>query len=166
MPRGGRTAAVDRRFWRLGLREIDLYAALEQAVARLAEGQKQKSRNQPTSAKGTPQEPRFISNVVQIRFNAWHFADASLWASLTAEFFDQLRAGGFEGSGKAIHRRLVERVNDHVHTLSFEAATARQALAECEKALQEKQKALDAAVANATSEKSRLNGQTLADAVT
>lgn len=139
---------------------------LEQAIAQLAEGQKQKIQNQPTSPRATPEEPSFISNVVQIRFNAWHFADANLWASLTAEFFDQLRAGGFQGSGKAIHRRLVEKVNDHVHTLSSEAATARQALADSEKALQKKQKELDTAVAQATSEKSKLIGQTLADAVT
>src|SRR5262249_34935921 len=30
---------------------------------------------------------RFAANVVQIKFNAWQFADSNLWASLTAEFF-------------------------------------------------------------------------------
>ncbi|MGM4915029.1 P-loop NTPase fold protein [Rhizobium sp. 768_B6_N1_8] len=139
---------------------------LEQAVAQLAKGQKKRREEEQVSAEGLVGEPRFITNVVQIRFNAWHFADANLWASLTAEFFDQLRAGGYEGSGKAIHRRLVERVNDHVHALTSEAATARQALAESEKALQKRQKERDSAVAEAKSEKSRKIGQTLADAVT
>ena len=75
-----------------------------------------------------PQEgPRFVSPVVQIRFNAWQFADADLWTSLTAEFFDQLRAGGFEGGGKRIHAQLVEKVNEHVRGLGKEAAERRAA---------------------------------------
>ncbi len=40
---------------------------------------------------------------MQIKFNAWHYADANLWASITAEFFDQLRAGGYhEGRGRPL----------------------------------------------------------------
>ncbi|MFL5255359.1 MAG: P-loop NTPase fold protein [Rhodopila sp.] len=65
----------------------------------------------------SPDQPNFIANVVQIRFNAWHFADANLWASLTAEFFDQLRAGGFARTGNVLHARLVARVNAHIHAL-------------------------------------------------
>jgi hypothetical protein len=30
------------------------------------------------------------SNIVQIRFNAWHYADTSLWASLAIEIFERL----------------------------------------------------------------------------
>ena len=71
---------------------------------------------------------RFVSPVVQIRFNAWQFADADLWASLTAEFFDQLRAGGFKGQGNKIHARLIEDVNQHVRGLSQAAASSRAAL--------------------------------------
>jgi hypothetical protein len=36
-----------------------------------------------------PQENR-PKNVVQIRFNAWHYADTSLWASLAVEIFERL----------------------------------------------------------------------------
>jgi ABC-type dipeptide/oligopeptide/nickel transport system ATPase component len=32
----------------------------------------------------------YHSKVVQIRFNAWHYADASLWASLVSHIFDEL----------------------------------------------------------------------------
>ena len=50
-------------------------------------------------AASIPGKP-FVERVVQIKFNAWHYADANLWASITAEFFDQLRAGGYhEGAG-------------------------------------------------------------------
>ena len=79
--------------------------------------------------------PVFIRNVVQVRFNAWHFADANLWASLTAEFFDQFRAGGYSRLGKTIHAKVVERVNAHVHTLTSAANSARQDLLASETAL-------------------------------
>lgn len=37
----------------------------------------------------------FCSNIIQIRFNAWHYLDSNLWASLVTEIFDKL----FEGIG-------------------------------------------------------------------
>jgi hypothetical protein len=72
---------------------------------------------------------RFVHPVVQIRFNAWHFADANLWTSLTAEFFDQLRAGGYDRVGGVRHAKLVEEVNQHVHGLARTASDNREALA-------------------------------------
>jgi hypothetical protein len=82
-----------------------------------------------------PAGARFVRPVVQIRFNAWQFADADLWASLTAEFFDQLRAGGFRGKGDKIQARLVEDVNQHVRGLSQEAANSRAALTQADEKL-------------------------------
>jgi hypothetical protein len=126
----------------------------------------------PVAAARTPGNPEaaaaptFIRNVVQVRFNAWHFADANLWASLTAEFFDQLRAGGFARSGRAIHTRLVERVNAHVHTLTSEAANARRALLSSEATLRTAQKARDKAVADVEKSPGRVLKQTIVDAVT
>ena len=40
------------------------------------------ARRQPGSA--------FCSNIVQLRFNAWHYMDTDLWASLAAEIFEGL----------------------------------------------------------------------------
>jgi hypothetical protein len=61
------------------------------------------------------EESPFVSNVVQIRFNAWTYADSeNLWASLTAEFFDQLRAGGFAKAGDARYQELVNNVRSRV----------------------------------------------------
>jgi hypothetical protein len=110
--------------------------------------------------------PTFIRNVVQVRFNAWHFADANLWASLTAEFFDQLRAGGYARSGKAIHTRLVERVNAHVHALTSEAVNARQTLLTSEAALRTAQKERDQAVAEVEKASGQGLQQTIVNAVT
>lgn len=32
----------------------------------------------------------YLSDIVQLTFNAWHYSDTNLWASLGAEFFEQL----------------------------------------------------------------------------
>lgn len=47
------------------------------------------------AARGRPDSP-FCAEVVQVRFNAWHYADANLWASLAVELFEQL-AGDEDG---------------------------------------------------------------------
>jgi ABC-type branched-subunit amino acid transport system ATPase component len=88
---------------------------------------------------------RFVHPIVQIRFNAWHFADANLWASLTAEFFDQLRAGGEDDAVKRRHAELVQRVNQHVHALSDTLSANRQAMARNGKAVLDAQEARDMA---------------------
>jgi WD40 repeat protein len=41
-------------------------------------------------AEANRQETRYCSHVVQITFNAWHYMDANLWASLAAEIFFRL----------------------------------------------------------------------------
>jgi KAP-like P-loop domain-containing protein len=38
----------------------------------------------------------YCSGVRQITFNAWHYAEANLWASLAAHIFDNLASGGSE----------------------------------------------------------------------
>lgn len=52
-----------------------------------------------------------ISGVMQLEFNAWTFADsANLWASLTAELFDQIAAGGSDHMSGAVGTKLVAEV--------------------------------------------------------
>jgi WD40 repeat protein len=48
-------------------------------------------------------------NVRQIRFNAWHYAETDLWASLVAEIFAQL-AGPTEGHGVGEEQREQSRL--------------------------------------------------------
>jgi hypothetical protein len=88
----------------------------------------------------------FVDRIIHIRFNAWQFADANLWASLTAEFFEQLRVGGHAKQIDDRYGKLVERVNSHVHALSEGAAAARDALADSKKALVAAQQERDKAV--------------------
>ena len=92
--------------------------------------------------------PQFVSPIVQIEFNAWQFADANLWASLTAEFFDQLRAGGCEKRGQVHHASLIERVNQRVQTLTQEAVQKRLALATATSELDRAKNACDRAATN------------------
>jgi hypothetical protein len=35
-------------------------------------------------------EPEYIQNVVQVKFNSWHYSDANLWASLITQIFESL----------------------------------------------------------------------------
>ena len=49
----------------------------------------------------------FCSHIVQIEFNAWHFVESNLWASLAAHIFERLyaelaRRGEMEGANKNI----------------------------------------------------------------
>ena len=85
----------------------------------------------------------YYSNVVQIRFNAWHYLDANLWASLVTHIFDELS------------RKLCpqESPEDTKKRLTKELASAKQVRdqAEAEKQAAEKEKiaattALDIAV--------------------
>ncbi len=84
-----------------------------------------------------PGAPEFLARVAHIRFNAWQYSDANLWASLTTEFFDQLRAGGHDRQGNVVHERLVQRVKTHVRALPDDAVEAQQALTDSQRALKE-----------------------------
>src|SRR5215471_7494323 len=42
------------------------------------------------AADGRPEAWPFCREVRQVRFNAWHYVDANLWASLAATLFDGL----------------------------------------------------------------------------
>lgn len=41
---------------------------------------------------GPEEQAPFCSNIVQIDFNAWHYVDGNLWASLVTHIFDELNA--------------------------------------------------------------------------
>lgn len=64
-----------------------------------------------------------VGKVVHVKFNAWHYNDANLWASLTAEFFSQLRAGGHGAQAGSDYAALVRGVLSRVATLEGEATS-------------------------------------------
>ena len=85
---------------------------------------------------------QFVENIVQIRFNAWHFADANLWASLTAVFFDQLRRGGYDGGRAADYKALIGKVADRVRSLEAGALQAEKQVEDAKRKSDAAQKAL------------------------
>jgi hypothetical protein len=82
---------------------------------------------------------------VQIRFNAWHFADANLWASLTAVVFDQLRRGGHDDGRAADYQALIGRVAEKVRSLEAVALRAEKHVEDAKRKSDAAQKALDSA---------------------
>ena len=59
--------------------------------------QTRNERNRRAAGAALPEDrTRIVTDVVQLSFNAWTFADSNnLWATFTSEIFDQLAAGGF-----------------------------------------------------------------------
>ena len=53
---------------------------LESRISDLADGARKRS----------PGEAKFCRNIVQLRFNAWHYIEQDLWASLASSIFDGL----------------------------------------------------------------------------
>ncbi len=121
------------------------------------------ARSAPADDPTTDGGARFVNRVVQIRFNAWQFVDANLWASLTAEFFDQLRAGGWQRADKARHGALVDKVNLHVHALAADADESRKAAIAGDKTLLAAQKERDVAARAAREASAAALGQALID---
>src|SRR5882762_4793910 len=52
---------------------------------------------------------RFCENVVQLEFNAWHYMDSSLWASLAREIFEGLANAVADRELPEVERRRTER---------------------------------------------------------
>ncbi|GAA0555893.1 hypothetical protein GCM10008942_00450 [Rhizomicrobium electricum] len=112
---------------------------LERAIIAItdAEAQRRENIKAGRAQPQPPEAPGFLARVAHIRFNAWQYSDANLWASLTTEFFDQLRAGGHDRQGNVVHERLVQRVKNYVRALSDDAVEAQQALTDSRRALKE-----------------------------
>jgi hypothetical protein len=117
----------------------------------------------PAQEPSQPNVARVIERVVQVRFNAWQFVDANLWASLTAEFFDQLRAGGWDRQTDVRYAGLVERVNRHVHALNADVDAKRKIASDSARKEAEAQKSRDKAAAQAKNAGNRILGQLALD---
>lgn len=87
-----------------------------------------------------------VSGVMQLEFNAWTFADSeNLWASLTAELFDQIAAGGSDRAGAAVGSRLVAEVATRTGREASELTLAKMQLEDSEGSIAAAKKALRAA---------------------
>jgi hypothetical protein len=81
----------------------------------------------------TSSDPRYRSKIAQIGFNAWHYADSNLWASLGDEIFEQLAGPTAAQSTEAeraalrleLDNRLQRRKELKAATIRAKAETAR-----------------------------------------
>lgn len=69
-------------------------------------------------------EPAFWSDIAQIDFNAWHYADQNLWASIVVRIFDGLaeylierRGGGLLHEEREAILKRIEEANDEIRNL-------------------------------------------------
>jgi hypothetical protein len=100
---------------------------------RLLQARIRELSTQQSSKKAASRTP-YHANVAQIEFNAWHYADASLWASLAVRIFDGLAhalKGEQEGDVERIRRELRgrlssnEQARQHILELQKEAQQRR-----------------------------------------
>ncbi|QRN98316.1 hypothetical protein JRI60_04400 [Archangium violaceum] len=85
----------------------------------------------------------FYKRIVQIEFNAWHYAEGNLWASLAQHIFENLSVSGEED------RTVTEKLQEHLlRELRAREGTQRQASQEeqrAEKAVQDTERAVNEA---------------------
>ncbi|MCA8974977.1 MAG: hypothetical protein KDC98_09660 [Planctomycetes bacterium] len=117
------------------------------ALAKVAAAANPKSR-----ADTTPSTTSYHSSIVQIEFNAWHYVDTSLWASIVTHIFEQLHAHftGGEGADERTHwEKLLEKL-DEASDLQAEARdeleNAKARLAEAQREQDSKQSSLTVAI--------------------
>lgn len=110
--------------------------------------EKLRDRIRTLSRSSDPDDRRvYWPNVVTVEFNAWHYVDANLWASLVAHLFAELRAWGKpeEGVTEEVLRQKNAALNQlKVATEAREAAQKR--LGDAERALEQATNKHDAAV--------------------
>lgn len=108
-------------------------------------------------ARGQKQPTEYCSNVVQIRFNAWHYLDTNLWASLVARIFEGLSTWQREGVGD----RTVDPLDAALARSKAQAADAAARLAaatEAKKSSDERLLAIQAERAKAEKQRSTTKG--------
>lgn len=68
----------------------------------------------------------FYKRIVQIEFNAWHYAEGNLWASLVEHIFANLRISSDEkaGAADALQKHLID--NLHLKQLAEQQANAKK----------------------------------------
>ncbi|WP_174184014.1 P-loop NTPase fold protein [Nocardia barduliensis] len=89
-------------------------------------------------------DDRYCAEIVQIGFNAWHYADTNLWASLGDEIFRQLAGSGPSAQQRAeqIRAELADRLEQRhqLQTATREArAVAASLQAEVDRAVAERE---------------------------
>ncbi len=95
----------------------------------------------------------FYKRIVQVEFNAWHYVDGNLWASLVQHILDNLRPAGDKSTSRMLQQHLLKELKFATSTevearAAVVAATTavtdtRQTLADADAELQEKRGELE-----------------------
>ena len=92
------------------------------------------------AARTSPKDSPFCPNIVQLWFNAWHYMDQSLWASLLAEIFEGLANNLAQEKGSKRDRKDLEDARTTLlaqqASLESEHASAKQAALKSDAAVQ------------------------------
>jgi hypothetical protein len=85
---------------------------LRQQIAALSASATRPSESDPGTIEEDPTSP-FWPNIVQVEFNAWHYVESNLWASLVAHLFSSLSKpeGKAEAEHKARQETLIRDLN-------------------------------------------------------
>jgi hypothetical protein len=97
----------------------------------------------------------FHQQIVQIRFNAWHYLDTNLWANLVCEIFDQLFVKLEERRDTTTAQ--VEKLKSELAKQSALAAEAKEALKTAETARVEAEAKLRTAIKERVAEERKLS---------
>ncbi|MDH3379667.1 MAG: P-loop NTPase fold protein, partial [Gammaproteobacteria bacterium] len=108
-------------------------------IASLADLSKKQHKRKKAEAKSP-----FCSNIVQIRFNAWHYLDSNLWASLVTEIFDKMFEGIGGKSGKP--EEQLPRLASELENANGVYQQAKQQLGDARDARRNAEKILEVAV--------------------
>ncbi len=110
----------------------------------------------------------YWSNVVTVEFNAWHYVDANLWASMVSHLFGELRRWGTGAgdTGKAIADEIKaekDKALDNLNVASEALDAAKKRLKDAELALTQAQGKHDKAVADVRDHNNKLSVQLARD---
>lgn len=97
------------------------------------------ARESFAQSKTRQREQTFYRRIVQIEFNAWHYAEGNLWASLVQHIFDNLRV--IDDRKRRASEELQEPV---LRKLKIEKEAEVQAKRECEAAERQRKAAVEA----------------------
>lgn len=108
-------------------------------IASLAELSQKQREDKAADTKSS-----FCRNIVQIRFNAWHYLDSDLWASLVTEIFDKLFENISGQTGKPEEK--LPKLTSELQNANGVYQQAKQQLNDAEKARDNAENSLQKAI--------------------
>ena len=92
----------------------------------------------------------YYKNIVQVEFNAWHYVEGNLWASLVEHIFSNLRLEGIGEEDLDSERHIQDRLEKLLGNLREKTAEAEQKEAQAARSSEEAEKKKEAAEKHAS----------------